>query len=166
MSVLAIDPGSQVSGYVEFSDGKIIRHGITCNEGLLKMIEIFDARNCAIEFTPPYAMASRKMPGKPVHHYVPSQVFEAAFFAGRVAQEWMSHRGELPKLMKRGDVLKFITGKRTRVNDKDVRAALIERFGGEEAIGRKAPIGKRITSHCWAALAVAVTYEELEEKIF
>jgi hypothetical protein len=44
-------------------------------------------------------------------------------------------------------------------NDKYVREAIISRFGGEGAIGKKAQPGPLygISSHLWAALAVALT---------
>ncbi len=42
----------------------------------------------------------------------------------------------------------------------------IHSVGGEEAIGRRAPKDKRITSHCWAALAVAVTYQDQTRPVF
>jgi hypothetical protein len=49
-----------------------------------------------------------------------------------------------------------------RAKDPHIRASLIDRFGGEGAIGRKAAPGPLygVKSHAWAALAVAVTAQD------
>jgi len=50
----------------------------------------------------------------------------------------------------------------SRAKDSNIRQALIDRYGGEQAIGKKAAPGPLhgITGHMWSALAVAVTARE------
>lgn len=158
--ILAIDPGSEKSGWVTIRDGDPSSFGIDDNEDVLGFFldHLCNAEHLVIEHTPPYARET-----KGGRAYVPHQVFETAFYCGRLAQEWMNLRGELPALIPRRDVLKHITGKGSRVGDKEVRAALIDRWGGkEQAIGRKADPGPLygVTSHVWAALGVGLTYYE------
>lgn len=157
--ILAIDPGSEKSGWVQLRDGDLRSFGIDSNEDVLDVLLVDGkADTLVIEHTPPYAMQT-----KSGGHYVPRQVFETAFYCGRLAQEWMNLRGELPALVPRRDVLKHITGKGARVGDKEVRAALIDRWGGKDtAIGKKASPGPLygVSSHVWAALAVGLTYYE------
>ena len=158
--ILAIDPGSEKSGWVVLNgEADPSAFGIDGNEDVLGMLDHNNrTEELVIEFTPPYAMQTATG-----GHYVPRQVFDTAFYCGRLAQEWMNLRGELPALIPRRDVLKHITGKGSRVGDKEVRAALIDRWGGkEQAIGRKASPGPLygVSSHVWAALGVGLTYYE------
>ena len=48
----------------------------------------------------------------------------------------------------------------SRAKDANIRQALIDRFGGSAAVGRKAAPGPLygITRDVWSALAIAVTY--------
>lgn len=157
--ILAIDPGSEKSGWIQIGwDGEPRRHGLDDNEDLLVMIERMEVDDLAVEYTPPYVMRNAKGGA-----YVPSQVFDTAFYCGRLAQEWFGLSGDMPALVPRRDVLKHITGKGSRVGDKEVRAALIERWGGKErAIGTKAAPGPLygVKSHIWAALGVGLTFYE------
>jgi hypothetical protein len=66
-------------------------------------------------------------------------------------------------LMVRRDVKMHICGQ-MKAKDSNIRAALIDRFGGKErAIGRKASPGPLfgITADRWAALALAITWLDL-----
>lgn len=157
--ILAIDPGSEKSGWLLLGwDGEPKRHGIDDNDDLLALLEPVEADQLVIEHTPPYVMRTAQGGS-----YVPSQVFDTAFYCGRLAQEWMNLSGELPALVPRRDVLKHVTGKASRVGDKEVRRALIERWGGKDtAIGTKAAPGPLygIKSHVWAALGVGLTFYE------
>ena len=70
----------------------------------------------------------------------------------------------LPVYLLRRRMVKIHLCGSSRATDANVRAALVDRFGGKDAaIGRKATPGPLygITSHLWAALAAAVTlYDE------
>jgi hypothetical protein len=53
----------------------------------------------------------------------------------------------------------------SRAKDANIRQALIDRFGGSAAIGRKAAPGPLygISRDVWSALAIAVTYASRDE---
>jgi hypothetical protein len=66
-------------------------------------------------------------------------------------------------LMPRKDVKLHLCGQ-TRAKDSNIRAALIDRFGGKEkAIGKKASPGPLygLKADAWQALALAVTWLDL-----
>lgn len=87
-----------------------------------------------------------------------------------VTCEWVGRFAELAapavpvSLLRRSAILQHL---RVGGNaaDAGVRAALIDRFGGEAAIGRKAAPGPLYGVHgdLWAALAVAVTFHDAPE---
>jgi hypothetical protein len=89
------------------------------------------------------------------------EVFDTVRWAGRF--EEAAHPTPVA-LLGRKDVVTHLTGT-ARGNDADVRAALIDRFGGSSAIGKKASPGPLhgIAKDVWSALAIAVTYSDLEE---
>jgi hypothetical protein len=65
-------------------------------------------------------------------------------------------------MLPRKDVKLHLCGS-PRAKDANIRQALLDRYGGKEkAIGSKHQRGPLygIRSHLWAALAVAVTYQE------
>ena len=153
MHVLAIDPGSGVSGWVELREGNVIAHGIDDNELVLGYMSTTESLTCVIES--PEAHPQQTSGG---HSYLPRHIIPTVLYTGRLVQEWYNVRGELPHMLERRAVRKHCTGKATRVGDKEVRAAMIERFGGEHVVGRRAPKGKKLRGHEWAALALAVTF--------
>lgn len=169
ISVLAIDPGSEKSGVVLIEGRTVREHSVVDNESLLEQILAYAvdevAEYCAIEYTPPYTMTTRD--GRA---YVPEQLLTTTAWIGRFEQCWHLMRAEWPARIKRRDALKYVTGKGSRVGDTQVRQCLIERFGGtkEKAIGLKTSPGPLygITSHEWAALAVAVTFQSQRQAAF
>lgn len=152
-TVFAIDPGSERSGWVRYSpaEGQVLGHGDQPNEELLRDLRLAPMGDVVvIEWTAP-----RGMPAS-------AQLFETLWWAGRFAQA----ADPLPvERVPRLDVKRHLTG-RTAATDTNVRAALIDRFGGiggkAVAIGRKAAPGPLygIAGDAWAALAVAVTWAD------
>ena len=125
MRVLAIDPGPTTSGWVLF-DGERVVEGSpeAINEALVWRAETSRAP-VAIEWISNMGMQ------------VGASVFETCFWAGRFAQaRGASHVTRI----KRIDVKKHLCGQ-TRAKDANIRAALIDRFGGIEgkakAVGTK-----------------------------
>ena len=83
-------------------------------------------------------------------------------WAGRF-WEIADRHGSEPHWVKRTAIKLHLCGSR-RAKDKDVRAAIVERFGGEKAAkGRKANPGPLygVASHAWSALAVALTWGDI-----
>lgn len=156
MILLAIDPGSTESGWLAYAaDLQVVsRHGIALNETLLEDIrdEIWMAGidRVVIEWTAP-----RGMPAS-------AQLFETMWWAGRFTEA----ASPVPvDRINRFDVKRHLCGT-TAANDSNVRAALVDRFGGvggkAVAIGVKANPGPLygVKDDVWAALGVAVTYAD------
>ena len=144
--ILAIDPGSEQSAWVLW-DGAIVEHGYepnrqviahVCNQWLYDLL--------AIEMMAGYGMTAGR------------EVFETCVMIGRCIQAREACAFIPWRYVYRKDIKLALCGV-TSAKDKDVREALIDRFGGKAtALGTaKAPGPLRgITGDQWAALAVAV----------
>lgn len=156
-TIIAIDPGSAQSGWLVMTEDGLIASGdITPNPELLEALVTGDltADTVVIEW-----MSPRGMPTS-------AQEFEAMWWAGRFAQA----AAPLPVVRLERDVVKFqLTGRRARVTDANVRAAMIDRYGGiggkDVAIGRKANPGPLygMRADLWQALALGAIYLESPE---
>lgn len=155
-TTLAIDPGTDQSQFLVW-DG----HGQRVGEfGLLPNLELLEslrglmvgAHCICIE-----GVASYGMP-------VGAETFTTCIWIGRFIQKCVEF-GTLPEVVYRKDVKMHLCHK-TTAKDANIRQALIDRFGGKEkAIGRKAAPGPLygISSHAWAALALAVTFSDTHQ---
>jgi hypothetical protein len=155
VKILAIDPGSERSAFVQVEHGEFVRHhGKIPNDQLIQLL-----RATAQEFDTVVieSMSPRGMPTS-------LQEMETCFEAGRFAEA--AHRTEVDRIA-RDKVKLHLTGRRSKVTDSNIRAALIDRFGGaggkDAAIGRKAAPGPLfgVAADEWAALAVACTWLDL-----
>jgi hypothetical protein len=81
-------------------------------------------------------------------------VFESVFWTGRFVQSWLEERDGCQVRIPRGDI-KLHLCHSARGKDANVRQALIDRFGAPGTKKAQGPL-YGVTSHCWAALAVAV----------
>jgi hypothetical protein len=149
MSLLAIDPGTHESGWVEYRDGKVWESGVAPNHLLLDKVRETSADALAIEMIASYGMA------------VGREVFETCVWIGRFVQAWK--QPEAVKLVYRRDVKLHLCGS-PKAKDANIRQALIDLFpatgGGKiPQIGTKAQPGPLfgVSSHAWAALGVAIT---------
>ena len=148
--ILAIDPGTNESGYCVLEFGLVTTCGVKQNADILGIIrEAAKFRQCkmlVIEMVASYGMP------------VGREVFETCGWIGRFQEKW--HTPDEVSLIYRKDVKLHLCGT-TKAKDPNVRQALIDQFGGskESAIGKKATPGPLygVKSHAWAALAVAVT---------
>ena len=148
MNILAIDPGCEQSGIVQWEFQKIKDHRIERNHCVLTAIEgcvrMSDYPLLAIEKIESYGMA------------VGADVFETCVWTGRMIQAWIEAGGNDNRIVRipRKDIKIHLCGT-TKANDANVRQALIDRIGPP---GTKAKPGPTygIKSHEWAALAVAV----------
>jgi hypothetical protein len=150
---LAIDPGTEESGWVEFVDGKVKDSGVMPNEDLLELLGSDHWRiqgyGLSLEMIASYGMP------------VGREVFETCVWIGRFKQQW--HHPDAVRLVYRRDVKLHLCGS-PKAKDANIRQALIDLFpktGGGKCpqIGTKAQPGPLygVSSHAWAALGVAVT---------
>ena len=197
-NILAIDGGPEKSGYVWLRDGVPWQWGWLDNEDLRE--ELFDWR---INYDAHLVIEDVSHYGKNIS--VGNDVFQMVRWTGRFEEAW----GGSTTYIKRPTIKTAICGVAS-AKDKDVRQALIDRFGGDAiAIGGKKcgtchgkglrGRGKAkgacpdchcvgiylprpgllnrgcgyeshpgplhgITSHCWSALAVGVTYLAQKEE--
>ncbi len=88
---------------------------------------------------------------------VGAEVFTTVWWTGRFYEAWPGHssRHMLPR-----SAVKMHLCQTMRAKDAHIRQALLDRFGGSSAIGKKAHPGPLygLKSHQFAALAVAVTW--------
>lgn len=126
MRVLAIDPGSEKSGWVLLENGVPTRWGWVPNEELLLDIRAIDPRiDLVIESVGHY--------GLPVGR----DVFETVRWSGRF-EDSADQLDIETTYIPRHDVLINLCGKRKGANDSTVRQALVDRYGGDAvAIGGK-----------------------------
>lgn len=174
MRLLAIDPGSEHSGFVEYAVledsyvriagsirtlGTIVESGVETNEEILARCwrrEHGGGTHLAIELINVFGKAN-------------SDVFRTCIWHGRFVEAWGAV--EYSEIT-RAAVKQHLCGT-ARSGDSDVRAALVSLWGGEaRAIGGKGR-GKAktapgplhgVTSHAWSALGVAVTWADLRQQ--
>lgn len=146
--ILAIDPGTTQSGWCIF-DEKVQESGVMRNADMLTRVQQWPAQHLCIEMIASYGMA------------VGREVFETCVWIGRFKQAWRDP--ETVELVYRKDVKMHLCGT-NRAKDANVRQALLDMFpatggGKTPQIGTKALPGPLygVSSHAWAALAVAVT---------
>ena len=148
MRILAIDPGTNQSGWCRLEDGRVIGSGVIENDAVVGLHFNSCDDEMAIEMVASYGMAVGK------------ETFRTVWWAGRFAQQWRDRRGQVPIEIYRADV-KLHLCHSMKAKDANIRQALIDIYGGskEAAIGKKASPGPLygVSSHAWAALAVAVT---------
>lgn len=149
MTVLAIDPGSELSAFVRY-DGLIRQHGKVENGAVLETLyatrigptPTFD--HVAIEMIASYGMSVGKT------------VFETCVWIGRFLEAWSG-----PYTLVYRREVKIHLCHTAQSKDANVREALLDRWGGKvAAIGTKKAPGPLhgISSDQWSALAVAVTW--------
>ena len=144
-SVLAIDPGSFQSAWLRYDGARPQGFGITANDILVRALRSGGLPDVVvIEKVESYGMA------------VGAEVFDTVLWAGRFAEA--SHRVPVVLLPRRA--VKLARCGDSRAKDANIRQALIDRFGGSSAVGRKAAPGPLygISRDVWSALAIAVTY--------
>jgi hypothetical protein len=151
MLTLAIDPGTEQSGWVLYDGTHVCESGVLSNEELLISImhDNHAGRKLAIEMIASYGMA------------VGREVFETCVWIGRFQQAW--HDPDAVQLVYRRDVKLHLCGS-PKAKDPNIRQALLDMFprtggGKTPQVGTKSQPGPLygVSSHAWAALAVAVT---------
>ena len=145
-TILAIDPGTTHSAFVQYRAGEILDHGWIPNSEMRQVLIGREYDRCAIEMIASYGMA------------VGASTFETCLWIGRFVEV---ARVE-PVLCYRKDIKLFLCGT-MRAKDGNIRQRLLDLVGPQ---GTKAKPGPThgIKSHTWAALAVAVFAAATHEK--
>jgi hypothetical protein len=148
VTLYAIDPGTEQSAVVTMVDGSIYSAVIWPNADVLERLEegAYGPTHLVIEHIQSYGMP------------VGREIFDTVFWSGRFAQAWEKAAGQKWTLLSRRDVKLHICGS-PQAKDANIRQALIDRYGGKVATKKGGPL-YGIRSHLWAALALAVTYQD------
>jgi len=153
VNVLAIDPGYEQSAFVLFDGARILEHAIEPNEVLLSRLSSGAWRLGQIDAIVLEQIESFGMA-------VGREVFETVFWTGRFYQCALYKTRRIERMPRRA--VKVHLCQSARAQDSNIRVALLDRFGGSAAIGKKKTPGPLfgIKSHEWAALAIAVTWHD------
>jgi hypothetical protein len=145
--MIALDPGTTHTAFVQFERGLIIDHGHLPNAEIRQILIGREYNSVACEMIASYGMAVGK------------EVFQTCVWIGRFIEV---ARVDV-ELIFRKDIKLFLCGT-MRAKDANVRQALLDLVGPQ---GRKAEPGPTygIKSHTWAALAVAVYAAQQKKKI-
>lgn len=145
MKILAIDPGPTESAYVIWDGSHILDKGKVPSASILPLIGIHE-QECKLvcEMIACYGMA------------VGAEVFETCVWIGRYVEK---AQGQMERIT-RGKVKMHLCHS-MKAKDANIRAAIIDRFGGKEsAIGTKSRPGPLygVSGDVWAALALAILH--------
>lgn len=153
MIVLAIDPGPTQSAWsaVDVASGELRKFAIQPNEHLLD-----ELRDAADHFHYVDQVVIEKVEGFGMA--VGAEVFETVYWTGRFAEA--AHPLPVDRVGRKA--VKIHLCGVARAKDPNIRQALIDRFGGSAAIGKKATPGPLygVAGDVWSALAVAVTWAD------
>lgn len=147
MILFSIDPGPERSGWVMFDSagGRIFDSGVSDNHDVLRWIRADSSiQEVAIE-TMQATYSST----------VGRDVIRTMMWAGRYWQAWSDTLVGPTHLVSRQEAKAYVCNGNTKASDAGVRQALIDLLGPP---GTKRAPGPTygVTSHAWAALAVAV----------
>lgn len=158
MSVLAIDPGNEKSGWVLWEYGAPKRFGKHEND---RMLSIIDAE-LAGWYTPRLAIEQIKSYGMSVGE----SIFETCVWTGRFIQRWLDNTAQaIDEVIRvpRMDVKMHLCHD-ARAKDGNIRQSIMDRFGSTKAaaIGTKTSPGPLygVAGDVWAAIGVAITATE------
>jgi hypothetical protein len=173
MTIMAIDPGPEESAYVEVTPNcdikggmGIVDYGIHPNSSIRAYLLAY----CHTATEPRLVIEQIASMGMAVG----AETFETCVWTGRFMEAFESQTGVGVVRIPRIPIKVHICGT-AKAKDANVRQALIDRFGGKKALQKykaaklnrhgavivpavKAGPLAGISSHCWAALAVAVVY--------
>lgn len=142
---MAIDPGTYQSAVAVLDvNGKLSWAAIYDNQDLLNKLKLEEDLQCdvAIEMIQSYGMP------------VGREIFETCVWIGRFSQV-LYDKGLDPQFYSRTKVKSYVTGS-AKAKDKDVRQAMILRYGGTK---KGEPLAG-VTKDMWAALAVATYHKD------
>lgn len=156
--VVAVDPGHARSAYAVLVRSRgaayptITHSGLESNEAMLTILSnySFDGHMLAIEKLQGMGMA------------VGQEVLDTALWSGRFIQVWHPAPWcRVPRI----SVKVHLCGV-AKAKDPNVRAAIMDRFGGASAKGTKAAPGPLygVRADVWSAVGVGLTYLESDDR--
>lgn len=147
--VLGVDPGSKLTAYVLIAGQQILAKGKVKNETLM-------AEWRKLPKMPEITMIEKiGMGGKNIT--IDRAVFETAWWTGRLYEQALRISGRVEMVHRKAVVAHHTHS--AKGGDKEVRHALLRRYGGEAyAIGKKANPGPLygVAGDMWSALAIAL----------
>lgn len=161
MQILAIDPGTEKSGWVlyEPTEMRICQCGIDINQTVMNLVRT--------EIDPDTYLVAEQISCQGMA--VGQETFDTVEFLGAILYAALGNNGWDRRhdfTVKRQKVKTHLCGS-ARAKDANIRQAIIDRFpptgGGKcRQIGTKKQPGPLygVKSHCWSALAVAITWYE------
>lgn len=168
MRILAVDPGPAHSAWVQYDTD---RRGFcergwkgqsfakVANDDLLDMVRTKAKHGDRSDVLVIERIASFGMP-------VGREIFDTCEVIGQLTEAWRNWRSESPIFLLRTTVKLHLCGT-AQAKDANIRQSLIDAFGGKEkAIGKKRTPGMLhgVAGDVWSALALAVTYADLQEQ--
>lgn len=156
MNILAIDPGTRESAFClyDISPGvedakRILQAGKESNESILDKLKT-EAFSTKVDLLVLEMVESFGMP-------VGREVFETVFWSGRFAQAMADQDISFDRVYRREEKLCLCGSPKAK--DTNIRQALIDKFGEKGTKKAPGPL-YHFKADMYAALAVAVTYEE------
>jgi hypothetical protein len=145
--ILALDPGPTQSALVLYDERVgLCQHFYALNDWVIAYLAAYHAQpgdTLVIE-----QIASYGMP-------VGGEIFQTCVWSGRFYQEWTRRKLKADWITRQA--VKLTICGQARAKDGNVRAALIDRFGGPLTTKKGGPLYK-MSGDRWAALAVAVAW--------
>lgn len=143
--LLAVDPGTTHSAYVVLHDGKPLSCDKVANADMLDVVK---------RSTLPLVIESVASYGKPVG----VETFETVLWYGRFVQAHVDSNDLPVMLLRRPDVKLRLCYTTRGVTDAVIRQAMLDEFGGKDAIGTKKKPGVLygFSRDTWQALALGV----------
>lgn len=143
VTIVAVDPGPEQSGYCIWQQGRILECGVlpNCELSMAVYRDRFPESMLAMEWIESFGLA------------VGREVFETVYFCGKLAHSW---GGKVLRVPRRACKI-YLCGT-MQAKDANIRQALLDKIGPK---GTKANPGPTylVRSHSWSALAVGVTAE-------
>lgn len=145
--ILAIDPGTTSSGWVLLDRGDVISQGNDDNETVATLLR----ERWGL---PSWVAVERIEPRYGLR--MGWETIAACEWVGRFTEA----AGTLPvALVNRSDILRHLNIPAKANADSGVRAAMLDRWGGQAAARKAGPLAG-VKTHAWSALAVAVCWRE------
>ena len=142
MRVLAIDPGTTRSAFAWLDGATVEDFGMDDNaEVLERLYGLGVDRAVVIEKVESFGMA------------VGAEVFETVFWSGRFAEA----AGPAPVHRVGRKAVKLALCGSPKAKDPNIRQAVIDRYGGPDAIRKGGPL-YGVSKDVWAAIAVGLTW--------
>lgn len=157
MKILAIDPGNVESAAVLYlpDEQRVVASAYAENGKLWEWVRgtVPLVSTMVVEMIASYGMP------------VGAEVFETCRWIGRIEERWLRTGTGGVQLLYRKDVKMHLCNS-MKAKDGNIRAALMDKFGGKGSVGTKKKPGPLygISGDKWAALGVAVTFAELNQK--